>query len=73
MAISMYDAENVEFKFSRLRRHLKLGDIYQLYISSFVFECLITLLQLTSEIFLDLLPQFIPTIPEVLLMVTFPC
>ena len=24
MAISMYDGENVQFKFSRLRRHLKV-------------------------------------------------
>ena len=24
MAIKMYDAENIEFKFSRLRRHLKV-------------------------------------------------
>ena len=40
MIISMYDAENVEFKFSRLRRHLKA---LNLFVSNREFDGLLVL------------------------------
>ena len=52
---------------------LKLGDTYQLYISSFVFECYNDIAPAHFRDFLDLCPQFILTILEMLPVVTFPC
>ena len=52
---------------------LKLGDIYQLYISSFVFECHNDIAPANFRDFLDLFPQIILIILDVLLVVIFPC
>ena len=38
MAIYMYDAENVEFKFSRLRRHLKIMITFRMFIAQILFK-----------------------------------
>ena len=39
MAIYMYDAENVEFKFSRLRRHLKSSQRFSCLADQLTFTC----------------------------------
>ena len=52
---------------------LKLGDIYQLYISPFFLNVIMTLLLLISETFSYLFLRFILIIPEVLHVVIFPC
>ena len=52
---------------------LKLGDIHQPYISSIVFECHNDIAPAHFRDFLYLFPPFILMIPEMLLVVIFPC